>query len=306
MNMTTKTAEKHLEKRVEKAIDWDTFKAGIPTLHIVKDLHGIDQDGLAIDLDRKHKVAVHEFPTGDFVTVPALRSADYRELSHDYVYDKIHEVLEGAGLAHKVLSKSYTRSSGELHTDIVLEKAYKFDEKAFEDELGVEYTDDDKGLVGEYRPVIRVRNSFIRSSQIILMFLRVVCSNGMIAVAKDSNLSRPINFTHVGKVVEHFDKGVHRMISSLFEGHVVENMMMNLSAQPVEYEAVITWLINYLGKQATTATVDQFNLEQKGLDEFTNKWIAYNMITWAASNVVQSVNRRNKAMAALNTFLKAA
>jgi len=96
------------------------------------------------------------------------------------------------------------------------------------------------------------------------------------------------------------------LINSLFEKNVIENMMINLSAQPIEYEAIITWMINYLGKQATAATVGQFNLESKGLDEFTNKWVAYNMLTWAASNVVQSVNRRNRAMAALNGFMKAA
>jgi len=305
MKMTTATVnEKRLAKRVENAMDWDTFIKGIPSLHIVSDLHGKNQDGLAIDLDKKHKVAVHEFPNGVYQTVPTLRSENYKELAHAHVMDKIHEVLDGAALGHKVLRHRYTRSSGELHTDIVLDKTYKMDEVAFEKEFGAKYTDSDSQLIGKYRPVIQIKNSFIQSSTILMGFLRAVCSNGMIVVSHPT-LTKPIRFQHIGKVIDKFDKGVEQLISGLFDDHVIENMMTNLEAQPIEYQAMIEWMVQYLGKQATGVTVDQFNIAGKDLDDFTNKWVAYNMITWAASNVVESVNRRNKAMAALNMFMQA-
>ena len=297
------TDAKFLDRRVEKALDWDDFANGIPNLHIVKDLHGEDQDGLAINLDPRHKVAVHEFKDGTMKTVPALRSNEYQELAHDYVFDKIHNTLDEAALGHKVLNHSFTRSSGELFADIVLDRAYHMDEKGFEEEFGTEYTSDDTSLYGEYRPIIRVRSSFIRSSMFQMCFLRVVCSNGMTAIKVDSNISVPSTFNHVGKVLESFNKRVDKLINALFEKNLVENMMMNLKAESIQYEVLIAWMINYLGKQATRAAADQFNLDRVALEDFTNKWIAYNMATWAMSNVVESTNRRMRAQLALERLM---
>jgi hypothetical protein len=296
--MTT-TTEKRLQHKVDKAMDWDVFRKGIPKLHVVSNLYGEDQDGLAIELDKKHKVAVHEFADGKMVTVPAMRSPQYQELAHDYVFDEIHQMLEDAGLKHKVFKHRYGRNSGELHADIVLEKSYKMDEKAFETEFDVKYTDDDGSAKGEYRPIITVRNSFLRSSMIRMGYLRVVCSNGLIDIAKDSKISKPLYFQHIGHAKEAFSQGINRLITALFDNHAIENLMLNLEAEPVEYEALINWMVQYLGRQATGQIVDQFHLADKALEDVTNMWVAYNMITWATSNVIESVNRAEKAMRAV-------
>jgi len=295
--------EKNLAKRVEKALDWDEFMSGIPTLHVVDNLHGKNQDGLVMKLDQKHKVAVHEFADGNRMTVPALRSENYKELAHDHVYNTLHEVLDGAGLGHKVLSHRMVKSSGELHADIVLDKAYKMDEDGFEKDMKVHYTDEDGNNFGLYRPIIRVRSSFIQSSQVMMGLLRVVCSNGMVGVQLGSSISIPLRFSHVGDVVRQFDQGVDNLITGLFEKNIVENMMMQLSSEQVTYEQVLTWMLQYLGKQATVASVEQFNMTERTAEEFVTKWVAYNMASWAMSNVIESVQRRDKANRALNQLM---
>lgn len=296
----TVTTEERLTRIVDRAVDWDTFSKGIPKLHVVQGLYGKDQDGLAIALDERYKVAVHEFPNGELKTVPLLRSEQYSELSHDYVMDKIHDTLDGAGLAHKVSGCSYGASSGDMYTDIILEKAYKMDEEVFEDEFGVKYTDNDAGVRGEYRPIIKVRNSFVRSSSIQLGILRVVCSNGMIAIGESSDI---IRFNHVGKVLDQFDKAVDRLISNMFGQNLIENMMISLKAQPIEYGDLVQWLIDHLGKRATLSAIDMFGIGEKELVEETDKWIAYNIMTWAATNAVSSAVKRERAMASMARFI---
>ena len=296
-------AEKKLARRVERALDWDEFAAAIPSLHIVTDLHGKNQDGLAMNLDAKHKVAVHEFGDGTFQTVPALRSDNYKELAHDYVYDTLHNILDQAGLGHKVLSSRMVKSSGELHADIVLDKAYKMDEKGFEADMGVEYTDDDGNNYGLYRPLIRVRSSFIQSSEVQMGLLRTVCSNGMIGVELGGQISMPLRFSHVGDVVSQFDQGVDQLITGLFEKNIIENMMLRLEADQITCQVIVDWMLQYLGKQATVASVEQFHLEEKAAEDMITKWVAYNMATWAISNVIESVQRRGRAQRALSGLM---
>lgn len=296
--MTVDTKER-MERMLDKAVDWDSFIAGLPKLHMVENLYGKDQDGLVMPLDPKYKVALHEFE--DRVeTVPIIRSESYREMSHDYVMNKIHDVLEDAALSHRVLSHGYAGSTGELYTDIVLDKAYKMDEKAFEDQFGVSYTDTDDSFKGEYRPLIKIRNSFCRSSQVQLGILRVVCSNGMIAL---SEKSRKMTFTHIGDVIEKFDMKVTELINDMFSSNLIENMMLTLEAEPIEYRAIISWLMSYLGRMATLKTIDMFGIGDKELTEETDKWIAYNIITWAASNAIQSAKKRERAMASIPRFI---
>ncbi len=295
-------ADKKLERRVEKALDWDEFAAAIPTLHVVDNLNGVNQAGLAMDLDAKHKVAVHEFADGHFQTVPALRSENYQELAHDHVYDTLHKILDGAGLGHKVLSHRMVKSSGELHADIVLDKAYKMDEKGFEDDMGVKYTDGDGNNFGLYRPLVRVRSSFIQSSEVQMGLLRTVCSNGMIGVEL-GQISMPLRFSHVGDVVSQFDQGVDKLITGLFEKNIIENMMLRLEADHVTCQVIVDWMLQYLGKQATVASVEQFHLEEKAAEDLVTKWVAYNMATWAMSNVIESVQRRNRAARSLSELM---
>ncbi len=298
-----KKLEDRLAKRVESATSWDDFMALIPSLHVVDNLNGKNQAGLAMRLDERHKVAVHEFPDGKFQTVPTLRSENYKELAHDYVYDTLHNVLDQAGLGHKVLSHRMVKSSGELHADIVLDKAYKMDEDNFEKDMGVSYTDGDKKNVGLYRPIIRVRSSFIQSSEVIMGLLRVVCSNGMIGVELGESISVPLRFSHVGDVVSQFDKGVDQLITGLFEKNIIENMMMRLQADQLSFATIVEWMLANIGKQATLASVDQFHLEDKVADDMVSKWVAYNMASWAMSNVIESVNRRNKAQRSLSMLM---
>lgn len=295
--------EKNLNNRVEKARSWDQFRASIPSLRVVDHLYGKDQAGLAIQLDTKHKVAVHQFPDGIMRTVPVLRSDSYHELAHDHVYDTIHKVLEGAALGHKVLTSYFTHSSGELHTDIVLDKAYKMDEEAWEKKSDVHYTDNDGNNIGLYRPIIRVRSSFIQSSSITMGLLRVVCSNGMVGVELDSKISEPLRFTHVAEVVNRFETGVGSLITSLFEKNLIENMMLRLNADFITCQVMIEWMLQNLGKQATVASVDQFHLTDKKSGEPVSKWVAYNMVTWAMSNLVNSVSKRDRAQRAMPALI---
>lgn len=295
-------AEKMLNRRVENALPWDEFAAAIPTLHIIDNLHGKNQDGLAMNLDTKHKVAVHEFADGHQVTVPVLRSENYKELAHDYVYDTMHKILDGAGLDHKVLSNRMIRSSGELHADICLNKAYKMDEKGFESDMGVKYTDADDNNFGLYRPLIRVRSSFIRSSEVQMGILRTVCSNGLIGIEL-GQISVPLRFTHIGNVVSEFEQGVDQLITGLFEKNIIERLMLRLDADYLTCQTVIEWMIQYLGQQATVASVEQFHLEEKQADALITKWVVYNMASWAMSNIIESVQRRNRATRALSGLI---
>jgi len=299
-----KKFEEAMERRVEKAMPYDQFYNLLPELKVVSGLSGYDSDKNLVTIDPKYKLAVHEFLDGRQQTVPVLRADSYQELAHRYVFDRIHQVLEDGSLGHKIMNPIYSRNSGELQVDVVLDKSYKMDEKLFEKDWGIKYTDDDKKNKGVYRPIIRVRNSFIQSSEVQMGILRVVCSNGMIGLEM-GKMSEPMKFTHIGQVMPQFNQSVDQLIASLFEKNVVENMMLRLEAQPTTLEAIVGWLIEYTGKEAATMALHQFGIAEKDPAEEVTKWIAYNMMTWAVSNALGGYNRRARAQRAIPQFLAA-
>lgn len=295
-----------IQRHIDNAMEYEKFLSSLPKLHTVSALSGFNQDGWPISLDPRHKVAVHEFPDSkDLLTVLQLRSSNYQELEHRHVFRAISEQLDDHALGHKVLYKNYSKNSGELTVDIVLDKKYKMDEDTFERDWNIKYLHGGQNNDGLYVPVIRVKNSFIQSSTIQMGVLRVLCSNAMVGLEVSKEVSAILRFSHVGDVINNFNSGVERLIAGLFEEHIVENMMLRLQVEPLMMETMITWMLEFLGKQATAETVAQFNLAEKDLSSETNQWIAYNLITWALSNQIVSTVRRQKAQAAISRIITA-
>jgi len=267
--------------------------AEIPKIQIIENVTASGTvDGLPVSypITQKGYKMVGHMQDDKFHVVPWLKSTLYRETSHDFTLGTLSRSLDGLGLQHGVWKSRFERNLGIMRTDLVLDKQYRINEDVFENTLKVRYNDQQPGDEGLYQPMIILRNSFYGASSIEFALVRIICTNGMMRIAD----SMMVKFQHLEKaLVENFQMRVERFLESLFGERVVENLIANMSAQPVILEYFLKWLIVNAGPQATEKVVDQFNLGDKPFQCELNQWMAYNMVTWVATHVVKSVRERN-------------
>lgn len=270
-------------------------------------------------VDNGYKIAGHIDRDGVFRTCPWMKSDSYSETSHDFVLGSIIDNLNGRGLKNGIWRTNLTRNLGCMRTDILLKEYYKVNEDAFEDDLGVRYNNKElktapschiPGDTGLYQPCVSVINSFFGSSKVLFSILRLYCLNGMFHIAD----SFTISFGHMQKnIIDSFEKKSNTFLDKIFAGKELENMIMNMQNDHLTISTFLEWMMQVAGPKATDSVFEQFNIPEnfgveyddkgqmvKGMDSQVNRWVAYNMMTWAASHMITSQLRQNRMFAQFN------
>lgn len=255
-------------------------------------------------IDRNYRMAGHLVPNGSgtnkFHAVPWMKSEGYKEMSHTHTLETVCENLDKRNLKFGIWKSDFSRNYGVLRTDILLKKQYKVNETCFEKDLNVIYPEQDSAKEGIYQPMVRLTNSFFGASALEFALVRILCVNGMMRIADKLR----VKFEHLRKdTIENFTSSSDQFMENIFAKKTVENMIMNMSDEPMKMEAFLGWLVQMAGPKPVLKVLDQFNLESEEgsyLDlapaEF-NVWMAYNMMTWAASHAVTSHHKQQRMYA---------
>jgi len=299
---------------VSEVLNW------LPQLKVIENITAkgicVDRFGIIenieVPIDNGYKLAGHVDANGLFHTCPWMKSESYSETAHDFVLGSISENLDKRGIKHGVWRAALTRNMSCMRTDLLMEQRYKINEDAFEDDLGVLYNNSDlqkagyartthnRGDIGLYQPCITLVNSFFGSSQVSFSLLRIICLNGLQRIADSLTLS----FTHMqNDLLKTFTDRSDRFLDNIFAGKEIENLILNMKKDQLMIGAFLEWMVAVAGSKATDAVYDQFNVEQnwKNLEtDLINKWVAYNMMTWAASHIITCQLRQRRLYSQFN------
>lgn len=264
-------------------------------------------------IDNNYKLAGHIDRNDTFRACPWMKSEGYSETAHDFVLGSISENLGNRGLQHGIWRTNLTRNLGCMRTDILLKEYYKINEDAFEDDLGVQYNDKElktapsryiEGDIGLYQPCVTVINSFFGASKVQFSLIRLLCLNGMHKIAD----SFAISFAHMqDNILSSFEQKSDKFLDKIFAGKELENMIMNMQNDQLLMSTFLEWMVATAGPKATEAVHEQFALGNnfgveydeegemvKGGDSQMSRWVAYNMMTWAASHMISNQLRQNR------------
>lgn len=308
-----KDSNKILLRPVDECLAW------LPKLKVIEkvtakgicvDSMGIIED-IEVPIDNGYKLAGHVASDGIFHACPWMKSESYSETAHDFVLGEISQSLDKRGIKHGVWRSMLTRNMACMRTDLLMEQRYKINEDAFEDNLGILYNNGDlksdyaisthhRGDIGLYQPCISLVNSFFGSSQVLFSLLRIICLNGMHRIADSLTLS----FTHMqSDILQKFSDRSNEFLDKIFSGHEIENLIMNMQKDQMMIAMFLEWMIDVAGTKAADAVFEQFNIEQNFPDLANgqiNKWVAYNMMTWAASHLITCQLRQKRMYGQFN------
>ncbi len=294
---------------VSDAIAW------LPKLRVLENITAkgivIEPDGtiedIEVPIDNGYKLAGHIASDGVFHACPWMKSESYSETAHDFVLGEISSSLDKRGINHGVWKSTLTRNMSCMRTDLLMEQRYKINEDAFEDNLGVLYNNGDltksgysrtthsRKDIGVYQPCITLVNSFFGSSLVSFSLLRIICLNGLHRIADTLTLA----FAHMqNDILSKFTERSNVFLDKIFAGHEIENLIMNMQKDQIQMCMFLECLIEVAGVKAADAVYEQFNIESNFTDlanDTVNKWVAYNMMTWAASHLI-SCQLRQKRM----------
>ncbi len=308
-----KESNKILIRPVSECLEW------LPKLKVIENVTAkgicIDADGIIEDvevpIDNGYKLAGHVAADGIFHACPWMKSESYNETAHDFVLGEISNSLDNRGIKHGVWRSVLTRNMSCMRTDLLMEQRYKINEEAFEDNLGVLYNNEDlkgdysrsthnRGDIGIYQPCISVINSFFGSSQVLFSLLRIFCLNGMHRIADSLTLS----FAHMeNDILQKFTERSNRFLDNIFSGKEVENLIMNMQKDQMLIGMFLEWLLEVAGAKAADGVYEQFNIGNNFPDLIeaqVSKWVAYNMMTWAASHMITDQLRQKRMYAQFN------
>ncbi len=264
-------------------------------------------------IDNNYKLAGHIDRNETFRACPWMKSEGYSETAHDFVLGSISDNLANRGLQHGIWRTNLTRNLGCMRTDILLKEYYKINEDAFEDGLGVQYNDKElktapssyiPGDVGLYQPCVTVINSFFGASKVQFSLIRLLCLNGMHKIAD----SFAISFAHMqSNILTSFENKSDNFLDKIFAGKELENMIINMQEDQMLIATFLEWMTATAGPKATEALHEQYGMENnfgieyneegemvKGTDAQVSRWVAYNMMTWAASHMITNQLRQNR------------
>ncbi len=284
----------------------------IPPLTVIKDIRAIGIDeltGLEVEhqVDRGYRLAGHIVPDAKtgvdrFHAVPWMKSDGYQATSHQYTLATISENLTRRGLDHGVWKAKLSRNFGVMNTRILLSKPYQINEDPFENAMMVQKYNDhqiDTTKKGQYQPCIHIVNSFYGASTVEFSLIRIICLNGMSQIADKLKLG----FVHLGKeAVLDFEQKSDRFLENIFSKNVVEQFMLELQEQPVMLQYFLEYLMHYAGPRAAENAMGQFGLDTHSLDEKINAWVAYNIMTFVASNIITSSLRQARMFTGWGQF----
>lgn len=299
----------------------DETLAWLPKLQVIEEMtvKGVTyrEDGLAEDvsvpIDNGYKLAGHVASDGIFHACPWMKSESYSETAHDFVLGKVSESLNDRGIKHGVWRSMLTRNMACMRTDLLMEQRYKINEDAFEDGLGVLYNNGelksqyairqhDRANIGVYQPCVTLINSFFGSSQILFSLLRIVCLNGLHRIADSLTLT----FAHMeSNLLQKFSDRSNIFLDKIFAGKEIENLIMNMQKDEMMISMFLEWLLDTAGKKAADAVFEQFNIENNFhnlASDHINKWVAYNMMTWAASHIITCQLRQKRMYSQFNSL----
>jgi hypothetical protein len=271
---------------------------------------GVVVDGQGVEtqvthpIDRGYRMAGHIVKTGSgekFHAVPWMKSEGYKEMSHVHTLSTVCENLDKRGLKHGVWKSDFNRNFGVLKTDILLKETYKIDEDCFENKLSTTYNDQTPEDVGVYQPMVRLTNSFFGASALEFALVRIICLNGMMRIADKLR----VKFEHLRKdTIENFTASSDAFLENVFAKKTLENMIIDMSNEPIGMEAFLGWMVKMAGPRAVEKTIEQYNLEQTSYLDSTpvdfNSWMAYNMMTWVTSHIVSSHHKQQRMYVQFN------
>jgi len=91
-----------------------------------------------------------------------------------------------------------------------------------------------------------------------------------------------------------FVANVGEFVNRVFAEKQMENTILNLSAEHIDLESFIGWMVPITGPKAIEIFLETFKLEGRDYDFKLSLWEAYNIMTFVATHVIKSEHKQNR------------